>query len=48
MEEDRPEVSIWPLFQLSHESDTFRHALRINRNLDVSLFVDSAEDVDGS
>ena len=39
---------MWPLFQLSPVCETFRHVLRINRNLDVGLFVDSAEDLDGS
>ena len=39
---------MWPLFQLSPVCDTFRHILCINRNLNVGLFDDSAEDLDGS
>ena len=28
--------------------DTFRHVLRVNRNLDVGRFVDTTEDLNGS
>ena len=42
LEKDRPQVSIWSLFQLSPVRDTFRHILRINRNLNVGLFVDGS------
>ena len=48
LEKGQPQVTIWPLFQLTPVCDTSRHILRINRNLDIRLFVDSAEDLDGS
>ena len=46
LEQDRPQVSMWPLFQLT--CHTSRLILRIYRNLNVRLFVDPAEDLDGS
>ena len=48
LEQDRPQVSIWPVFQLFPVCQTFRHVPRVNWNLDVGLSVDTIEDSDGS
>ena len=48
LEKDRQQVSILPMFQLTPVCDTFRHELRIYRNLDVGRFINMAEDLDGS
>ena len=48
LEKDRPQVPIRSLLQFSSVYDAPRHVPRINRDLDVRLPIDSAENLDGS
>ena len=48
LEKDRPQISIGSLHQFTSVCNALRHVFRINRNLDVRLPIDIAENLDGS
>ena len=44
LEKDRPKISIRSLLQFAPVCRSFRNIHRVNRELDVSLFIETAED----